>query len=65
MAEPYWQITINASPYVTSRERVNSHERAMAKLYEAMKTLEYGQTLTLYHVDADGLVHPEYKITRQ
>ena len=65
MAEPYRQITTNTPPYFTSRERADSRERAMAKLYEAMKTLEDGQTLTLYYVDADGFVHPEYKITRQ
>lgn len=64
MAEPYWQITSN-TPDFTSREREDSRERAMVKLYEAMKTLEDGQTLTLYYVDADGFVYPEYKITRQ
>lgn len=65
MAEPYWQITTNTPPYFTSREREYSRERAMAKLYEAMKTLEDGQTLTFNCVVADGFVYPEYKITRQ
>lgn len=65
MAEPYWQITTDTHPLCHSRVRVNSHERAMAKLYEAMKTLKDEQTLTLYYVDADGYVFPEYKITRQ
>ena len=64
MAKPYWQVTTDTR-YSTSRVRADSRKQAMPKLYKAMKTLEYGQTLTLYYVDADGAVFPEYKITRQ
>ena len=65
MAEPYWQITADIPPASKNMERIYNRDEAMAKLFAAMKNLEDDQTLTLYHVDADGFVHLEYKVTRK
>lgn len=65
MAKPYWQMTTEIPPGARNMELIGTRDLALAKLSEAMKTLEEDQTLTLYHVDADGFVHLEYKITRR
>lgn len=65
MAKPYWQMTTEIPPGTKNLELIDTRDLALAKLSEAMKTLEEDQTLTLYNVDADGFVHLEYKITRR
>lgn len=65
MAQPYWQLTTDLPPGAKNLELIDTREQAMAKLFEAMKTLEENQTLTLYSVDADGFVRLEYKVTRK
>ena len=65
MAKPYWQMTTEIPPGTKKSELIDTRDLALAKLYEAMKTLEEDQTLTLYNVDADGFVRLEYKITRR
>lgn len=65
MAKPYWQMTTEIPPGARNMELIGTRDLALAKLSEAMKTLEEDQTLTLYNVDENGFVHLEYKITRR
>lgn len=65
MAQPYWQLTTDLPPGAKNLELIDTRDQAMGKLFEAMKTLEENQTLTLYNVDEYGFVHLEYKITRR
>ena len=65
MAKPYWQMTTEIPPGARNMELIGTRDLALAKLSEAMKTLDENQTLTLYSVDADGFVRLEYKVTRK